>query len=485
MAATTATNAAGAHTRVLQVLFVGVFMAALDSAVIGPAIPALRAAFGVDNNQIALVTIIFVLFTLTTTALMAGLSDRYGRRPLYLLNIAVFAAGSLTVALAPSFSVLLVGRALQGLGAGGITPTASAVIGDTFPPEQRGKALGLIGATFGMAFLLGPLLASLVMIALSWRWIFLLNLPIALVIFVLGARVLPARRRAGQLPPFDFAGVVLLFILLTSLTLGINQILDTWLGWRVWPWLLLLVLLGVPLFVLVEQRAAQPLVPPHLFANRQLALTFLLTIGSGFGMGSIVFLTSIIVAAFAIPAQQAGLWLIPLVLASSVGSVWFGRLLHTLGSRNVLLIGYTTLASGSALIGLFPRLFWLFLAATLLLGLGVGIVVGGALRYITLNEVPANERATAQGVLSICTNIGTLLGVAVIGAVADRLGSGVGGFATAYLTSAAIALLMGLLCWGLKSRSAEHALFAELAATPAADFGSAGESGGFRAAGPQ
>ncbi|MBK6307325.1 MAG: MFS transporter [Gemmatimonadetes bacterium] len=190
-----------ARKRILTVLFVGVFMAALDAAVVAPAVPALRAAFGVDNRQIGLVTIVFSLGSLTATALMAALSDRFGRRAIYLLDVAGFALGSAIIATAPSFGVLLVGRAIQGLSAGGITPTASAVVGDLFPSEQRGRVLGLIGATFGMAFLFGPVIASVLLVVASWPWIFLLNLPIAVVVFVMGARALPTARAFETLPP--------------------------------------------------------------------------------------------------------------------------------------------------------------------------------------------------------------------------------------------------------------------------------------------
>ncbi|MBK7832941.1 MAG: MFS transporter [Gemmatimonadetes bacterium] len=224
-----------ARKRILTVLFVGVFMAALDAAVVAPAVPALRAAFGVDNRQIGLVTIVFSLGSLTATALMAALSDRFGRRAIYLLDVAGFALGSAIIATAPSFGVLLVGRAIQGLSAGGITPTASAVVGDLFPSEQRGRVLGLIGATFGMAFLFGPVIASVLLVVASWPWIFLLNLPIAVVVFVMGARALPTARAFETLPPFDYAGISILAVMLAALTLGINRALDMALGVTLWP----------------------------------------------------------------------------------------------------------------------------------------------------------------------------------------------------------------------------------------------------------
>ena len=165
--------------RLMPALFIGVFMAALDTAVIAPALPALREAFAIDHREAALLMVVFILCSLCSTALLANLGDRHGRRPVFLGSVACFAAGSLLIALSPSFWMVLVGRAVQGVGAGGITPTASAMIGDAVAAHERGRALGLIGATYGMAFVLGPPLATLLMLAFSWHWIFLINLPIA------------------------------------------------------------------------------------------------------------------------------------------------------------------------------------------------------------------------------------------------------------------------------------------------------------------
>ena len=138
---------------VLAVLFLGVLMGALDIAIVGPALPVIGAEFGLDSRGLSWVFTLYVLGNLIGTPLMAKLSDRFGRRNVYMLDVGLFAAGSLVVALSHgtgAFWLLLAGRAIQGLGAGGIFPVASAVIGDTFPPEKRGSALGLIGAVFGL-----------------------------------------------------------------------------------------------------------------------------------------------------------------------------------------------------------------------------------------------------------------------------------------------------------------------------------------------
>jgi hypothetical protein len=151
------------RNNILAVLFVGVLMGALDIAIVGPALPAIKEAFQVNDRLLAWMVTIYILFNLVGTMLMAKLSDIFGRRIVYVADVAIFAVGSLIVSLSPGFTVILIGRAIQGFGAGGIFPVASAVIGDTFPPEKRGQALGLIGAVFGIAFIIGPILGSLLL----------------------------------------------------------------------------------------------------------------------------------------------------------------------------------------------------------------------------------------------------------------------------------------------------------------------------------
>ncbi|NWF80679.1 MAG: MFS transporter [Chloroflexi bacterium] len=457
----TTTSASGTldarlQRRILTVLFIGVFMSALDAAIIAPAVPALRAAFGVDNSQIGMLTIVFSLFTLSSTTLMASLGDRYGRRRVYLLCVAGFALGSLLIALAPSFWLVLVGRAIQGFSAGGVSPTASAVVGDAFPPRERGKALGLIGATVGMAFLLGPLVASLILVVLSWHWIFLINLPVAALVIWLGLRNLPATHVDGHPAPLDWTGILIVAVMLSGLTLGINRVLDTALGLTLWPYLLGSAALCVPLLIAVERRAARPVVPLDLFSTRQIALTYTLCVGAGFGMGSVIFIASVAVAALGVAPEQAGLLLIPMVLASTAGSVVFGRLLNRLGSRNVMIIGFSTLAIGSATLTLSALGLWMFFIASMLVGLGVGIVVGGTLRTIVLNEVAPEQRGAAQGLVNVGIAVGNLLVVAALGILADTQGGGMAGLRVAYLASAAVMVAMLLLSFGLKPHGEEQ-----------------------------
>lgn len=441
------------QSRLVQVLFVGVFMSALDAAIVGPVLPALRASFAIDNRTAGLLTTVFALTSLCSTALMAFFSDRHGRRPVYLASVALFAMGSLCIALAPSFDLLLLSRAIQGIGAGGIAPVASAVVGDVFSAERRGRILGLIGATHGMAFVLGPPLASLLTATVGWRWLFLVNIPVAVAVIWLGSRSLPSKRGGTSPGPVDAAGITVTLLLLVSLVLGISRLADSASGLLLWPWFLVASGALVTALVAIERRQVQALIPMELFTNRQLANTYLLTLGVGFSMGGIVFLTTIATLAYGVSIEHAGLALLPLVLCSMVGSMAAGRLLNRLGPRNLLVFGFGLLTLGYLQSAVPQSGLPAFVAASVLIGIGLGVVVSGALRSIAIDEAPPMLRGRAQGLINIFNAVGTLLAVTCISAIADFEGGGLTGFSHAYVAMDLSMLVMLLIALGLNRKS--------------------------------
>jgi EmrB/QacA subfamily drug resistance transporter len=447
----------GSTGLVLTVLFLGVLMGALDIAIVGPALPALRAHFAVDDRASAWVFTLYVFLNLLGAPLLAKLSDRLGRRPVYLLSVGLFAAGSALAAAAPSFGLLLAGRALQGLGAGGIFPVASAVVGDTFPAERKGFALGMIGAVFGLAFIIGPILGAL-LLQVGWRWIFLVNLPAAALVMLLGWVALPDSR-AAQWRAFDVPGLLLLALLLGGLTLGTSNLDASRLGAslasiQVWPFLALAVL-AAPAFLWVERRAADPLLRPSLMGTRQLGLANAITAGAGLGEGVIVFLPSFAVAAFGVSASSASYMTLPVVLAIAVGSPLAGRLLDMIGARAVVLGGTTLAAAGLFLLGALGAALWVFYTACVLIGLGLSCLLGAPIRYIMLTEAPPDDRAAAQGAVTVFTGVGQLLSGALVGAVAASAGGGLSGYGLAYLVSGGVMTVLVLLALGLKGRPTE------------------------------
>jgi len=452
---TTLPAAKAAQRRLVQALFVGVFMAALDAAIVGPVLPALRAAFGIDNRTAGLLSTVFSLSSMCSTALMAYFSDRHGRRPVYLASVALFAIGSLCIAAAPSFGLLLVSRAVQGIGAGGIAPVASAVIGDVFTAERRGRVLGLIGATHGMAFVLGPLLATVLTSTLGWRWLFLVNLPVALVVLFLGLRSLPRQRTATEPGPIDVAGIAVTLSFLLSLVLGISRLPDSVTGTLLWPWFLAASVVLLAALVAIEKRQPLPLIPIELFANRQLARTYILTLGVGFSMGGIVFFTTIATLAYGVSIEHAGLALLPLVLCSMVGSMAAGRLLNRLGTRSLVIFGFGLLTLGYLQSAVPQTGFGAFVVASVSVGIGLGVVVSGALRSIAIDLAPPPLRGTAQGLINIFNAVGTLLAVTCISAIADLEGGDLIGFSRAYLVLGLSMLIMLIIALGLERNRTE------------------------------
>jgi EmrB/QacA subfamily drug resistance transporter len=466
------------RNQLLLVLFLGVLMGALDIAIIAPALPAVQRFFGVDDRLLTWTFTIYVLFNLIGTPLMAKLSDTFGRRSIYILDVLLFALGSLVVALAPTnlFAVVLAGRALQGFGAGGIFPVASAVIGDTFPPEKRGSALGLIGAVFGLAFLVGPIIGGIILTLASWQWLFIINLPIAALVIFMGLRLLPTKRPDTR-QPFDWAGMLVLALLLSAFAYGLNQIdtqnfLASLVSLQVLPFLLgAIVLLFV--FANLEKQAANPVLHLSLFSSRQSVLASVLSAGAGIGEVSMVFIPALAVAAMPtiVNKHTASYLLMPVVLAMAVGSPLVGRLLDKFGSKLIVAAGTFLLAVGALLFSLGGASLWLFILAGVVIGMGLSALLGAPVRYIMLNEAPAAERTAAQGAIAIFTSIGQLISSALVGAIAASSGGGVAGYSAAYLAIGILAIILVLLTLGLKNRQQEMQTVAErsAAATQATD----------------
>jgi EmrB/QacA subfamily drug resistance transporter len=445
--------------KVLLVLFVGVLMGALDIAIAGPALPAMQASYGVTDRIIPWVFTIYVLFNLVGTPLMAKLSDLFGRRSLYVTAVSLFAFGSLLVVVAPNFGVVLVGRAIQGFGAGGIFPVASAVIGDTFPPEKRGSALGLIGAVFGLAFVIGPIIGG-VLLAFSWHWLFLINLPIAVALIIASMRLLPSTHPATR-KPFDLAGMAVLAALLAAGTYGLNLIDTADLLASVTSWGVLPYLLAVPvlllLFVFIERRAQDPIIRMSLFASKQVTLALIFAAGAGLGEAAIVFVPKLLTSAFNVSESSASFMLLPLVLGMVVGSPVAGRTLDKAGSRIVLLAGNALLVVGMLTWGILADNIVFFYAGSIFVGLALGILLGAPLRYIMLGEAAPTERASAQGALTLFSSSGQLVGAALMGAVIASQGSGPTGYEEAFILVGLLAVAFALLTLMLKKRSAELA----------------------------
>jgi EmrB/QacA subfamily drug resistance transporter len=419
-------------------------MAALDIAIVGPALPAIRRSFELGERDVAWVFTIYVLFNLLGTPILAGLSDRLGRRPIYMLAIGLFTAGSLLAGLSGEYWLLLVGRAVQGFGGGGIFPVASAVIWSAYPPQVRGRMLGLLGAVFGIAFLIGPVLGG-VLLLFSWHWLFLVNVPLGVAVLLGASRVLPTSRAAAA-GPFDRTGMLLLGVVLVSLVTGLAQVdparpVESLAAPGMWLFLAVSVAL-FPIFLGVERRAARPIVDVALFSRRRVMLVALVAAGAGVAEAAVVFVPELLKSAFGVSESTAGFMLLPPVIAMAITAPIAGRMVDRTGSAPVLLAGSGLLAAGMALIGLLAPTLPVYYVASVLTGMGLASLLGAPLRYIMLSEAPPGSTASAQGALAVLMSVGQILGGVAISSLAEYGGGGEAGYRLAFTSVGALALLM-------------------------------------------
>ncbi len=420
------TRAPGRWGVAMALYLLGIFMGAIDTGIITPARTVIQTQLGVDEATGIWMITIYTLAYAAAIPVMGKLADRNGRKPVYLVSIALFGVGSLLCGLSQdvgSFEMLIASRALQAIGGGGILPIATADIGTAVPKERRGMALGLVGAVYGIANVFGASAGSLVLDivgAQNWQWIFYINVPIAIAIIVAGLVWLP-NRRADAVAPIDVWGSLVLVAMILSLLWGIKNldffdVATSIASASVWPWLALFVVL-IPVLVLVERRASDPVMNLGYFTDRGIALTLVLSLLSGVILMGVVFVPQFAENALKLPAGSGGYLVIALGLASGIGAPLSGRLTDAIGPRLVLALG-----AGISLAAAIVIILWAIpqpsltsvLVGLVGLGLGLGFIVGSPLNYMMLERTPESESSSALGTLSLVRAIGTTLAPALM-----------------------------------------------------------------------
>lgn len=410
----------------LTLYLLGIFMGAIDTGIITPARPIISAQLGVDESAGIWMITIYTLAYAAAIPIMGKLADRNGRKRIYLLSIGLFGLGSLLCGLSQdvgSFGMLIASRALQAIGGGGILPIATAEVGTTVPTERRGLALGLVGAVYGVANIFGASAGSLVLQIAgpqNWQWIFYVNIPITVAILVVGSLVLP--RHTGEVTaPIDALGSLVLVTMILSLLYGLRNldfldVASSVTGTDVWPFLVTFLAL-VPILIVVERRAADPVLHLAYFTDRGIALTLLLSLLSGVILMGVVFVPEFAENSLRLPAGSGGYAVIALGLTSGVGAPLSGRLTDRFGPRLVLGLGaLVCLVAAAALIGwAIPAPSTVSVMVSLcLLGLGLGFVVGSPLNYMMLERTDPADSSSALATLSLMRSIGTTLAPAVM-----------------------------------------------------------------------
>jgi EmrB/QacA subfamily drug resistance transporter len=421
-------------------LMLGMFLAALDQTIVSVALPTIVGDLG-GLNHLSWVVTSYLLASTISTPIYGKLGDMYGRKPVFLVAILIFLAGSMLAGLSQTMAELIGFRAMQGIGAGGLMVGAQAIIADIVPPRERGRYMGLIGSVFAVASVAGPLLGGF-LTSISWRWIFYVNVPIGIVAVVIVTTRLHLHTPHRQ-HRIDYLGAALL-----SGGVGALILLATW-GGTEYAWgsrqIIGLGVVGVVLlaaFVWQERRAAEPILPLQLFRSPIFSVANAMGFTIGMAMfGAIIFIPLFLQIVYGVSATSSGLRTIPLMAGLLVTAVLSGRAISRIGRyRPFPIAGTAVLVVGMFLLSLLgvhtPT--WVASAYMVVVGVGLGLVMQ-VLVLVVQNDAQPQDVGVATASATFFRSMGGAFGVALFGTIfATRLSDQLAGLphtVTAHLGS--------------------------------------------------
>ncbi|WP_245831869.1 MFS transporter [Oceanobacillus senegalensis] len=420
---------------------IGVFMAGLDNGIISTALTTINESYQVSPTWGAWTVTLYTLGLAISTPIIGKLSDRYGRKRLFIMEITLFGLGSVLVALSPNFIMLLVARFIQAIGGGGIFIIGSSHILSTLPKQKQGKALGMLGGMHGLSAVIGPNLGAVILsFTGAWQWMFLINVPIAIFLIVFGLRKLE-ESKPGTEANLDVIGATLLSISILTMMYGITQVAI--------PFLFVAIIVFI-VFVIhekrIEQNEGDPILSFSLLTKGKFIMTLVLGFLSGGFLAGIIFIPSFVENALGVPVEYAGYWVTPLALASGIGAGLGGAMTDKLGPLRAIassgvigIIGFTWFA-------VFVEGFTSFLLASILAGVGLGILLGAPLNMLAGESAKESEQGTAIGTLSLARQIGLTIFPALFAVFMATSGTVVrSGYNQMFITAAILALIVFII----------------------------------------
>jgi len=404
---------------VMGALMLCLLLAALDQTIVATALPTIVGDLG-GLDQISWVVTAYLLSSTVSVPLFGKISDLYGRKVMLQVTIAIFLLGSVLAGFAQSMLQLILARGVQGVGGGGIMAMTFTILGDILSPRERGKYVGYFTGVFASASVIGPLVGGFFVDHVSWRWVFLINLPLGAIAMVVAARYLHIPKTVRR-HSIDVLGALLLTISVTSVLLA-----SAWGGQEyAWgsPQIVGLFVVGLVLalaFLLQERRAQEPILPLHLFRDRVFTVCVALSALLGSVMiGASTFLPLFLQVVTGASATSSGLLLIPMMAGVVVGSNVCGRLVHHTGRYKA----YPIIGIALAIVGLVLLSTIETTTTRLFISVAMGIVgvgIGSSMPIMTIavqNTAPAGDMGAATSAVNFFRTLGSALGVAVFGTV--------------------------------------------------------------------
>lgn len=408
------------NTLVLILFLLGIFMGAIDTGIVSPSREIIQNGFGITEKAGIWMITIYTLAYAVSMPITGKMADRIGHKKVYTFGIAVFGIGSLLCGITnfvDSFALLLIARVIQAIGAGGILPIATTVIGQSFPEEKRGTALGFVGMVYGVATIIGPTLGSFIINIAgqeNWGYIFFINVPISILILILSS-LLPTTE-SNRHSPIDFAGSFAIGGFIASLMYALTNLdffhfVESIQSMEVYLFLGLALLL-LPVIVYVEKRAKDPIINLSYFKDAQMLVILTIALITGIGMMGMVFVPQFAENTLKIPSGNGGYLVTLLAVFSGIAAPISGKLLDKKGAGFVLKLGFFFNMAGALVLALLAAKQMTFITVgigLMFMGFGVGFTMGAPLNYLILNRVSNEEGASALATMSLIRSIGVAI----------------------------------------------------------------------------
>ena len=404
----------------LSGLLLGMFVSMLASTVVSTSLPVIIHDLGGDQTAFTWVITATLLTTAISTPVWGKLADRFNRKLLIQIAIAIFVLATAAAGFSQDTTTLIAFRAVQGIGAGGLAALSQVIMADIISPRERGRYMGLFGGVMALATIGGPLLGGVITDTIGWRWNFFVALPFAIAALIILQRTLHLPKHPKQKARIDYFGIVLLAASVSLLLVWVSIAGDSFDWWSTETVLMVGgALLAAILFVIVELRAQDPLVPMSLFRNRTFTLAVIASIATGIAMfGASVFLGQYMQLARGATPTQAGLMTIPMIAGLLLSSIGVGALITRFGKwKPYLIVGSFFLIAGSYLLSTihYDTNFALVSAYMFILGAGVGMTMQNLVLIVQNTSKPTEIGVASSGV-TFFRSLGGTIGVSVMGA---------------------------------------------------------------------
>ena len=397
----------------------GLFTAAMDMTIVSTSLPRIVASLG----GLGLFPWVFTSFMITSTTavpIVGKLTDLFGRKPFYMAGVAILLLGSVLSGLSQSMEQLIAFRAVQGLGAGMILGIAFAIVGDVFPPAERGKWSGLMAGVFASASVLGPLIGGALTDHVNWRWVFYINLPLGSVALLVLFFGMPALRPLTR-PRLDYIGIVLLAATVVPALLAFS-----WAGSR-YDWASPEIIgmftwsaVALAMFIYAELHTEEPLLPMGLFRNRIFAVSAVVTLMTGVAMfGALSYIPLFVQGVIGASATNSGLVIMPMMIAMAISSAITGQIMSRTGRYRLMgVAGLAIMAAGMYLLAQMDVNATNFIARRNMVVMGIGLGMSLPLFMLAVqNAVPHRMMGIATSTMQFLRTVGGTMGVAIMGSL--------------------------------------------------------------------